>query len=60
MKGARIMTLDQVEGNEPIHENWGNPTGDDIDEVSCVYAFIILAYNLQTGRGSTTRLGSYP
>lgn len=32
-RGARIMTLDQVEGNESIHENWGNPTGDDIDEV---------------------------
>lgn len=32
-RGARIMTLDQIEGNEPIHENWGNPTGDDIDEV---------------------------
>lgn len=32
-RGARIMTLDQVEGNESIHENWGNPTGDEIDEV---------------------------
>jgi serine/threonine protein phosphatase PrpC/CRP-like cAMP-binding protein len=32
-RGARIMTLDQVEGNETLHENWGNPTGDDIDEV---------------------------
>jgi hypothetical protein len=43
IKGARIMTLDQVEGNEPIHENWGNPTGDDIDEVSYSYIFFACA-----------------
>lgn len=33
-QGARIMTLEQIEGNEPIHENWGAETGDEIDEVS--------------------------
>ena len=27
------MTLEQIEGNEPIHENWGAETGDEIDEV---------------------------
>ena len=27
------MTLEQIEGNEPIHENWGAETGDSIDEV---------------------------
>lgn len=32
-KGARIMTLEQIEGNEPMHENWGAETGDEIDEV---------------------------
>jgi serine/threonine protein phosphatase PrpC len=30
--GARVMPLEQIEGNEPIHENWGEETGDDIDE----------------------------
>jgi serine/threonine protein phosphatase PrpC len=31
-KGARIMTLDQIEGNDTLHENWGNGNGDEIDE----------------------------
>ena len=30
--GARIMTVDQVEGKEPLHENWGTRLGDEIDE----------------------------
>lgn len=30
--GARILTVDQVEGYEPIHENWGLNLGDEIDE----------------------------
>ncbi|KAG1689369.1 hypothetical protein DVH05_002291 [Phytophthora capsici] len=30
--GARILTVDQVEGLEPIHENWGLSLGDEIDE----------------------------
>ncbi|CAK4110854.1 unnamed protein product [Aphanomyces euteiches] len=30
--GARIMTVDQLEGYEPIHENWGLTLGDEIDE----------------------------
>lgn len=32
-QGGRIMTLDQIEGNEPIHENWGTNLGDELDEV---------------------------
>ena len=27
------MTSQQIEGNEPLHENWGAETGDSIDEV---------------------------
>lgn len=27
------MTLDQIEGNEEIHENWGTVLGEEIDEV---------------------------
>ena len=27
------MTIDQIEGNEPIHENWGTSLGDELDEV---------------------------
>eukprot|EP01032_Pedospumella_encystans_P012965 gene12965-14958_t len=30
--GARIMTIDQVEGNEPLHENFGTQLGNEIDE----------------------------
>lgn len=33
LKGARVLTLEQIEGNEPIHENWGAEGGDVIDEV---------------------------
>jgi CRP-like cAMP-binding protein/serine/threonine protein phosphatase PrpC len=29
--GARVMTMDQIEGAEPIHENWGLNLGDEID-----------------------------
>ena len=31
--GAKVLTLAQVDGNEPWHENWGAETGDNIDEV---------------------------
>eukprot|EP01034_Spumella_vulgaris_P021903 gene21902-27980_t len=31
--GARIMTIEQIEGNEPMHENWGTELGEEIDEV---------------------------
>lgn len=33
-KGAKIMTLDQIEGSEPVHENWGEggETGNEIGE----------------------------
>ena len=36
LRGARIFTIDQIDGHEPIHENWGNDgeTGDEIDEAS--------------------------
>lgn len=27
------MTIDQVEGNEPMHENFGTQLGNEIDEV---------------------------
>ena len=31
--GARILSLDQIEGLEPIHENWGDVNlGEEIDE----------------------------
>ena len=30
--GARVMTWDQLEGVEPIHENWGLNLGTEIDE----------------------------
>jgi hypothetical protein len=31
--GARILTMEQIEGNEPVHENWGDLNlGDEIDE----------------------------
>lgn len=30
-KGAVIMTIDQIDGTEPMHENWGDDGGDDID-----------------------------
>lgn len=31
--GARILSMDQIEGLEPVHENWGDLTlGQDIDE----------------------------
>lgn len=33
LKGAKIMTLDQIDGTEPMHDNWNNMGGDEIDEV---------------------------
>jgi len=31
--GARVLSMDQIEGLEPVHENWGDLTlGEDIDE----------------------------
>ena len=27
------MTIEQIEGNEPIHENWGTALGEEIDEI---------------------------
>ena len=31
--GARVLTIDQIEGVEPIHENWGTELGKEIDEI---------------------------
>ena len=28
------MTLDQIDGIEPIHDNWNSVLGDEIDEVN--------------------------
>ena len=30
--GAVVMTIDQIEGLEPIHENWGTNLGEEVDE----------------------------
>lgn len=31
--GARVLSMDQIEGLEPVHENWGDVNlGEDIDE----------------------------
>jgi len=30
--GARVMTIDQIEGHEEIHENWGTNLGEELDE----------------------------
>jgi len=30
--GCRVMTMDQLDGLEPIHENWGTTLGEEIDE----------------------------
>ena len=31
--GARVLSMDQISGMEPIHENWGDvKLGEDIDE----------------------------
>lgn len=30
--GARVMTADQIDGVEPIHENWDCNLGDEIDD----------------------------
>lgn len=34
LKGASIFTMDQINGHEPIHENWGAETGDEIDDAA--------------------------
>jgi len=31
-RGAVVMTIDQIEGLEPIHENWGLNLGEEVDE----------------------------
>ena len=45
--GARIMSMDQIDGIEPPHENWGDLNlGEDIDEggVSSLMFFPLLWY----------------
>ena len=32
-EGARVLTIEQIEGNEPLHEDWGAEGCDIIDEV---------------------------
>lgn len=34
------MTMDQLEGNEPMHENYGTELGEEIDEVTSFYISI--------------------
>ena len=31
--GAKVLTLEQIEGKEPIHENWGGCSGDAVEEI---------------------------
>ena len=33
LQGARVLTIEQIEGNEPLHEDWGAEGCDIIDEV---------------------------
>ncbi len=39
-QGARIMTIEQIEGNEPMHENWGTALGEEIDEVRSLLSLL--------------------
>jgi serine/threonine protein phosphatase PrpC len=32
LSGARVMTMDQLDGLEPMHENWGLNLGEEIDD----------------------------
>jgi hypothetical protein len=37
------MTMDQIEGNEPIHENFGTNLGEEIDQVcNCLFMLFIV------------------
>jgi hypothetical protein len=29
----QVMTIDQIEGGEPMHENWDTQLGEELDEV---------------------------
>eukprot|EP00611_Tribonema_gayanum_P005379 TRINITY_DN145_c4_g1_i1.p1 TRINITY_DN145_c4_g1~~TRINITY_DN145_c4_g1_i1.p1 ORF type:complete len:1103 (-),score=403.39 TRINITY_DN145_c4_g1_i1:604-3912(-) len=31
--GAKVMTIDQIDGIEPLHENWDTVLGEEVDEV---------------------------
>eukprot|EP00903_Cladosiphon_okamuranus_P018322 g16856.t2 len=31
--GGHVLTIDQIEGLEPIHENWDTQLGDELDEI---------------------------
>ena len=35
LKGARVLTLEQIDGNESIHENWGAEDSYSAHEVFC-------------------------
>jgi hypothetical protein len=45
-QGAKIMTLDQIEGIEPLHENWGTNLGEEIDEVNNIFFYFIIFFFL--------------
>ena len=53
------MTIDQVEGNEPLHENFGTQLGNEIDEVSqCAFRRGVLACRLTDATLNRTSLFS--
>lgn len=31
--GGKVMTIDQIDGMEPVHENWDTQLGEELDEV---------------------------
>jgi len=55
------MTMDQLEGNEPLHENFGTELGEEIDEVNCLFARESSLFNHyhMTGRRSTASVGQH-
>lgn len=48
------MTIDQVEGNEPIHENFGTQLGDEIDEVDKSYYYYCCSSGLGCNSNTDT------
>ncbi|CAM9468292.1 unnamed protein product, partial [Laminaria digitata] len=31
--GGHVLTIDQIEGLEPVHENWDTQLGEELDEI---------------------------
>ena len=50
------MTIDQVEGNEPLHENFGTQLGNEIDEVSQFFGFNVSFVAVYLRADSRTQL----